>query len=198
MPAVKKIKKVKQSSGKEKKVHDETQAASEIPEKVENLNQTDSGKSEKLNKAGLFWIIFPIILIVLAVGTGFYIYMQGIKKIDLEKANQKSEIPEKVIPVNSPTPTILKKVNLKQYRIQILNGSGIEGAASIARKKLENEGYVILGIGNADNNNYSDDIIRYKNNIDPLFISGLVEFVGTEKIEKVENLEEDIVIILGL
>ncbi len=49
-----------------------------------------------------------------------------------------------------------------KIRVEVLNGSGIPGAAARTAKKLESYGYIIVNIGNAEHAHYKQTVILYR------------------------------------
>jgi len=85
----------------------------------------------------------------------------------------------------------------KEIKLKVLNGSGEKGAAGEAAEIIKQAGINIEGVGNADNFEYFNSIIKYKktflneaNQIKKLF-SFQVE------LQEIEEQEEDIVVIVG-
>lgn len=81
-----------------------------------------------------------------------------------------------------------------KYQITILNGNGISGVASEVADELKKYGFNIKEVSNADNFNYQDNIIYYRNNKSTA--DGLRDILGGN-IEKKEDIEGDFQIILG-
>ncbi|MGM0445104.1 MAG: LCP family protein [Bacillota bacterium] len=81
-----------------------------------------------------------------------------------------------------------------KYNITILNGNGVSGVANKAGDELKKYGFNIDDISNADNYDYEDTIIYYKE--DEKIANGLQEILGGI-VEKSEEIETDFQIILG-
>jgi hypothetical protein len=60
------------------------------------------------------------------------------------------------IPANTTT------TDLQSYGVEILNGSGISGAAVKMKDLLEANGFKVVDTANADNFNYKNTLVRYK------------------------------------
>jgi hypothetical protein len=141
------------------------------------------------------WPILFIFIIALALLGGVFAYRQGIFKV--EKVNVVSLSPT---PVASPVPT--KAIDLKKYEIEILNGSEVTGEASKQKAILEAAGFTVSSIGNADQSDYTDTIIKAKAEVDKDFLARLKSDLGnTFTVGEAQVLSEDssvpIVIILG-
>jgi LCP family protein required for cell wall assembly len=68
-------------------------------------------------------------------------------------------------PVIAPTPTATANPNLivpaSHVPVRVLNGSGAKGAASKAADDLRAAGFEVVGVGDADNSDYTQTIVRY-------------------------------------
>ncbi len=63
-------------------------------------------------------------------------------------------------PIASPTPVPV--FDRKDFKIQVLNGSGIAGMAGKAKDKLEALGYPEVTVGNADTKDYTETKVTIK------------------------------------
>ena len=141
------------------------------------------------------WPILFIFIIALALLGGIFVYRQGIFKV--EKVNVVSLSPT---PIVSPVPT--KAVDLKKYEIEILNGSEAAGEASRQKTILETAGFTVSSIGNADNSDYTDTIVKAKAEVDKNFLAKLKsDLENTFTVGETQILSEDssvpVVVILG-
>ncbi|HKL13772.1 MAG TPA: LCP family protein [Halanaerobiales bacterium] len=82
-----------------------------------------------------------------------------------------------------------------QYQITILNGNGRAGIAGEVAEELEKYGFNINKVANANNFNYQDTIIYYKDDYKKV-ATGLKDILGGT-IEKNEEIKDDFQIILG-
>jgi len=150
----------------------------------------------------LAWKIISSILIVLALLTGVFLYLQGIKD---EQKPQESVISSPTPQVNtdiSPTPAVSEVVDLSMYKIQVLNGSGISGEAARAKQLLEEEKFTVSSIGNADTVNYQKTIIQVKKTVSKEFLDKLKGFIDKSYVlddtkELDESEKSDVLIIVG-
>lgn len=148
-----------------KEKEDKSEQSSDVREKEEEekepfskeeLEDKDSNKPSFLKT--IFWMIFPVILLILAVAAGIFIYNLGVKKGMQEAVATITPTPEET--TATPTPkTTLKRGDLK---IQVLNGAGVGGTASKAKKFLEELGYEDIDTGNADSFDFKEAKIAIK------------------------------------
>lgn len=107
-------------------------------------------------------------------------------------------------PTITPEPTKATVVNLAEYEIEILNGSGITGAASKLKTELTTDGYKVLSVGNADKSDYSETIISAKKEVAQEYLKKLKESLGKtytlepdSKTPLSGSSEADVVITIG-
>lgn len=123
-------------------------------------------------KNSKLWIII-VLAVILAVG-GFFVYSSS------QKGAETQESQDLVLPTEPPTATPTEEASpsgtttptkaassgvvnsAADLNIQVLNGSGAEGAAGGVRDFLSEKGYKNLETGNADNFDYTGVSIRIK------------------------------------
>ena len=109
----------------------------------------------------IFWIILPVVFVLLGLAGGVLIFLDGLKGEDVGE--------EIVIPLpialeitkeveEAATP----KLDRFDLKIRILNGKGVSGTASVAQEYLSGLGYEVVSTGNADNFNFSKTEIFLK------------------------------------
>jgi LCP family protein required for cell wall assembly len=59
------------------------------------------------------------------------------------------------------TKVTLDSVSPAQVKVQVLNGSGLQGQADEGATDLTNRGFDVVGTGNASNFNYTDSVVEY-------------------------------------
>ncbi|MFH1186943.1 MAG: LytR C-terminal domain-containing protein [Candidatus Levyibacteriota bacterium] len=149
----------------------------------------------------ILFIISIIVLTLIVLGVAFFYKDSFIKSSDDSKTKSESKT---VSPTstNSPTPIPTKtEIDKSKYSIKILNGSGIAGEAGRARKYLEDEGYEVSSVGNADEFDHKESILETEENIDEDFLSELKTFIA-KKYALEDTVEasadtKNIVLIIG-
>lgn len=155
---------------------------------------SENNEDKSAEKKNLLLPILVIVLLGIAVLGGLFIYRQNFSK-KIEKIKEVSLSPT---PIEKATP---KPLDLSKFTIEILNGSGIEGAASSQKSDLESIGFKVATIGNADNGDYTTTLIQAKKDVDKAFLDKLRTTleesleVSTEELDK--DAKTDIVIIIG-
>lgn len=83
-------------------------------------------------------------------------------------------------------------------KIEVLNGSGIAGAAQEAAEALQQSGYEITSISNADSFNYaSSEVINHKSETKELDKIAVILNVGIMKDEPNPDANADVTVIIG-
>lgn len=127
----------------------------------DEINPDSEINSESFEKTNYLWIIIPTALLIGALVGGLITYFSGISKLNPEST------PTPVVtiqPTIQPTPTASPSSTLKKdvLKIQILNGSGVSGAASKAKTLLEGLGYKEIDTGNANMSDLAQTEIAIK------------------------------------
>lgn len=180
----------------------------ETTERIEVIEEADplSNFKEKMveeefsennaPKKNYMWPILLIFIITILLLIGAFLYKSG--------TNIKDKI--NIVPL-SPTPTIVpeptKAIDLTKYEIEIQNGSGVSGEASRQEASLEAAGFIVSSVGNADNSDYTDTVIKAKTGVEKAYLDKLKSVLGeTFTLEGVETLPDDsltsVVVILGV
>ncbi len=104
-------------------------------------------------------------------------------------------------PSSSPSPSPKLSTLLKGYKIQVLNGSGVPGAASKVVKLLEAEGATGVEAGNASSYNYETTEVSLKADSPTTLFSTIKNALVGYSVVKGKDLEStskfDVVITVG-
>ena len=149
------------------------------------------------------WIVIVLITVVIIfiAGVLWYFRENAIKQISTDVEITSTPSPSKI----SPTPASDSAkliVDYSKYKIKVLNGSGIGGAAAKGKEILEKEIFMVVEIGNAETSDYDLTIIQAKKEVPSAFLdklkSVLKETYLLDANKELEDSEEvDIVIIIG-
>ena len=180
-------------------VQEEKQGKKEEPEVIvaEKTQIPLSVKPESKKSRFLLPIVLFFLTLIIA-GAGFYAYDSGLYKGVFKKVSSISSfvIKPTPIPTQIPTPTP-KPITREDLKVEVLNGSGKEGAASGVADQLTKKGYKDIKTDNADNYNYTGITLRVKEKAKSLAASDLADL----KITKTETLDSnspfDLIIIVG-
>lgn len=184
---------------REEGVNDDTELSSEKDRENSTFSAAEFGmvgnKSNKGKNIALFFVVF---LLVAGISALFFFFFTGALKF--QPKEEKSE----VIPTETPTPTEEPVAfEREDLSVQVLNGSGVSGAAGEMQTYLEDLKYENIEVGNADSSDYINVSIQLKEEIEE-FVEFIIEDVGEGYIvdEDYEILDEDneydVLIIVGL
>ncbi len=190
----------------EKKSHEVTESKSD--EGTKDMAKSDEGRSafsatefglseNKGNKSKNILLFVIVFLLVALFSAAFYFYFIG--AIPFQPKDNDGE----VVPTQSPTSTPMPvEFNRAELSVQVLNGSGVSGAAGAFESFLEGLGYKNIEIGNADNSDYEDVTIQIKEEYKEFFeliTKDITEsYVVNEDYEVLdENSGYDLIIIVG-
>lgn len=173
-----------------------------LPEEVDAITNQASGSLEedlrkpKSNKRLI--LIFPIALIL--VVTGIYLLLSSRSDSSPTQSPSPTVAPPVVI-LESPSPDPEEVVDLANFSVQVLNGSGIAGKAAEVEAQLEDEGFESIETGNADNFDYIATEINLKPNLPSALRLAIESALVGYDLEFQSDLEDDndydIVIIIG-
>ena len=118
---------------------------------------------EEYDKPNYLWIIVPTALLVGALVGGLITYFSGIANLN----NPSTESPTPVattISENKETPIASNAPAVKrdEIKVQVLNGSGVSGAAGKAKTLLEGLGYSGVDTGNASSSSFVSTEVAVK------------------------------------
>jgi len=171
---------------------EETPEEEKEPE-IENFDEENSRFS--WSKVFLF--------IVIAAVTGLLIVAAYLFFIEDYNFSLTKEEPKKEISVEdevTPTP-MAKEVDKSAHKITVLNGSGIAGEAANVQTLLEDDGFSVSEIGNAETADFTKTQILYLEDVNQDYLDALEKKLKTRgpvEVEKADsNQTEDIVVIVG-
>lgn len=153
-------------------------------------------------------LIAPMLIIIIAIAAGFLVF-QAQRRTDQNttKPSQTGLTPTQTVVTPrqmrlTPTATESAQVDFSDYSIRILNGSGRAGEAARLEAILEDNGFNVIEIGNANSSNYEKTEVYHKEEVPQSLILGLDKILNTLYDFSISaNLEEDsesdILIIIG-
>lgn len=176
-------------------VEEEAQAAEK-----EEVSWDEREKGDSFFKKIFVFLSIVVFCIVVGFG-GAYLYIQREEQINANKESQDSfvtQAPGATFKTKEPSS---KTVDKAKYKIQVLNGSGIAGIAAAVEKLLEDDGFTVVEIGNADDTTYDKTEIKSKKDIDSAYLGELKtvlekSYVVTESSDEPQG-NNDVIIIVG-
>lgn len=129
------------------------------PLKIEEVGEKEEdGQQEKSNEQALspqeqgnknLFIFGGIVVGIIILATvGFFIFSSK------QPQEQKTITPQSETSTPKPTEAPKKALNRADWSMEVLNGSGVSGAAKKIADKLKDLGYPIVKVGNADKDDY--------------------------------------------
>lgn len=112
-----------------------------------------TSESNTTQSSGKLIKIILLLLIILVGIVGWVMYFSA-QNPDLFSSINLGGTPPSPTPTATPVPPSPTPVDRSVVSIQVLNGSGVSGAAAATAETLEGIGYTITGTGNADNSDY--------------------------------------------
>lgn len=178
----------------EEGVENKTEEKKEASKDAHKKDVTFPG-SRRPKKRGKKIRRFIIILVVLAVvaGGAWFIFSEPKVEEDIELTPT---------PFEQVTPTSTEpEIDRQNIKIQVLNGTGIEGAASDLQEELEELGYSDVETGNAGNFNYEETQVTFdltiSDSVSEEVINSLEAIYENVDVDEKELDEFDIEIITG-
>lgn len=86
------------------------------------------------------------------------------------------------------SPPTLDSVSPSKVNVRVLNGSGLQGMASQVGSDLTNEGFNVVGSGDASNFNYTNSVIEYAGSSDLPAVDTLKSVVPNVQVQKNASL----------
>jgi hypothetical protein len=157
---------------------------------------------EEREKTNYLWIIIPTALLIGALVGGLITYFSGLSKINDEMPTPTPMAT--ITPQVEPTPTASSSASFKreELKIQVLNGSGVSGAAGKAKTLLESLGYKDIDTGNASMSDLAQTEVAVKDTakdfIDLIIKDLSKNYSATESSKSLSASSKfDVVITLG-
>lgn len=176
----------------------ELEKAASQPEKEAVFLHHHKKEAKSMSKAKRFALILTVTALSITVLTVSGIIF--LRKYILVSNPQPKEV---IIPQENNLPRNEEKKMLDKslITITILNGNGIPGAAARLKTDLENKGFKVKTIGDADRQSYPETVIRYQPDADEKakLLTETLKDKYTVRIEETTMPQEtEIVIIVGL
>lgn len=155
-----------------------------------------SGSSGGGGKSLFFWALI-VVGVAILTGLGLLVAVRGPESIT------SMFVTPTPTPTSTPTPTPTPAVpNRADITIEVLNGSGVGGAAAKMQEFLEGKGYDVGRAGNADSSDYEETEIHVKSQSQE-FLSLLEDdisegyTVGSASADLADNSDFDAQVIVG-
>lgn len=165
--------------------YDEPPMVDKKPETAarEFLSESSEERGRKPNMRFIFVVTILTALIVGFIAGGVYVYVSGVNSSH-DTVIKPTTAPSEA-PVQTSTPSPKPTVKLDSFTVNVLNGSGIIGAAGKVKDSLTAGGFSVSGTGNAANYSFAKTVIQAKAS------------VATEVIEAVKAALKDYEVTVG-
>jgi len=172
----------------------------EIPEQaaesVSNKEKEEKEeKEEKVNSISVRkWVAIVglgvlVALVIIGFG-GMYYYRSQIPAAP-ETAVVPTPQPEVEEPVSTSPPEPKKEANLSKLSVEVLNGSGVAGAAGRVRDILEKGGFQNIEVGNAGSSAHRDTTVSMKEGIADSVLDVIEKLLDAYTVVSGDVLDED-------
>ena len=171
--------------------------------------QIDVDTDSSANWGKIVVIILSIFILLAAAGGGWYFFMRDDQSGSMleekspveEKMEEASKEASKTVEASNEA-MVEEKLDLADYDIKILNGSGTAGEAGVVEGLLEGAGFEGMDTGNADTYDYTDTEIQLKKKTPKGVYSAIEESLsGDYNVSKGDSLDADadydVVVIVG-
>ncbi len=142
-------------------------------------------------------------LLVGALAGGIYVYMNGISQLETSEEETES-LPTPTAtaaPEATPTASPEGEVDLSEFKVSVLNGSGKIGEATKVKNLLTKAGFTVGSTGNAKTFDFTDTVIETKEDVPQSAIDTIKEALADYSLEVGEALTAsnsfDIVVTVG-
>ena len=179
---------------------DSTFSSGVIREKSGQESEPQSVNMDEPKKKKLWIIIAVVVLVLILAGGALWYFRENVLK-QVFAPDKLTPTPTQAVPTPA-TDSAQIELDLSEYSIKVLNGSGIAGEAARVQGILEDEEFSVEEIGNADTADYEGTVIQAKEDVSEEFLDKLKELLEEEFIlDASEELEEsedvDVGIIVG-
>lgn len=154
------------------------------------------GKPPKPFGFGKLLVGLGILLVIVAAASGGYLFLKN--RSQEEKTSMLTPIPTFFIP--SPTQ---QEINLSEYKVEVLNGSGISGRAGQVKDALVSIGFLEdqITTGNAASYTFKDTEVEMKSSVFGAVLQkiqqALLEYSVVKKDALGEGSSYDVVVTVG-
>lgn len=192
--------KVEETTEDDKAEEAKEEAKEEAEEEPKPVPSEPEGKSSgkvALNKwIFIFWVALTTGLFVFsAVGVYSMVIQGGAAVVPL--VSEPTPTPEST---SSPTPVPEETTGINELSVQVLNGSGVSGAAASVRDLLAND-FDEIEVGNADSSNNIETTVQMKEDTPDDAFSAIDDSLADYEVVRGDNLDDeseyDIVVTVG-
>lgn len=144
-----------------------TETEPSIPHVAHHLNPNASFNRPRTNytlddtsSSSKKWVLIPVILLLVLFSGAIYFretLFQGLQNSSIISTPTPTPTP-----IPEPTPTPMPKVERSEFKVRVLNGTTISGAAGALADKLKELGWEVVKVGNNSDQAVTEGFIRAK------------------------------------
>jgi hypothetical protein len=161
--------------------------SSTLPPSAFTIQNSDSepqpvSPEDGRKRFGVYFFVVAFLAFILGLGAMAAASYFGVINLNLSKVALPTNmhvpafLGAKPTLTSAPKPTAVpttKPVDLSQYSIAVLNGSGVTGEAGKVKTTLTMDKFNVTSTGNADNTNYTKTVIAAKKTVDSTYLTQL-------------------------
>jgi hypothetical protein len=179
---------------------EEPEVKAPAPEAKIEVSLDDGKKKDDRDRPPFLAILLAFVFGVVVGGGvfgGIFYYKFNIDRLNLSAGSGAEMVVSDLIPTPAvtPTPSVAPKASpsaqlkLSDYKMEVLNGSGVAGRASSVKQLLETAGFNGVKTGDADNYNYEDTEVSLKSSVPAGVFDAVSKALGTSyKVVKADKL----------
>lgn len=177
----------------------------EIKEEKKDPLETQIEQEEKQTIP--FWVLFLAFLLGLALGAGIVggLFFYKSKMLDVKSTPTPTSTSKPVdspqmqgTPVSSPSAS---PAALKNIKVNILNGTGVKGAAAKVEALITAAGFEDITVGNASTFNFTKTVIQIKKDVGSEVLKAIQKALGDtyelEEKDPTKTQTSDVIITVG-
>jgi hypothetical protein len=181
-------------------------AATSEPEiESEPKLESDSEKSKEKKSYSAKTVIFVALITAVLVGAlagGIYVYLNGISQLETPQEESLPTPSVTATPSATPTSSPAGEVDLSEFKVSVLNGSGKIGEATKVKNLLVKAGFTVSSTANAASFDFTNTVIQTKADVSDTVVEMVKEALkGNYTVEVGDPLAAsstyDIVVTVG-
>lgn len=162
----------------------------------------DAVKVEK--RFSMSRLLLFILIIIISAGiffTGLMLYQSNNKNFSVPNISFLSQPTPTPTEIPTPTPSPTPEFVNSDFRVQVLNGSGVSGQAGAVAGLLEEEGFEDVVVGNASTQDFEDTEVQMKEDVPSEVFDEIAKILSDYTVVEGDELDEgddfDIIITVG-
>jgi hypothetical protein len=181
---------------------EESEGSSDAKRATVYADDFDAVRVEKRFSMNRLLLFILIIVISAAIFfTGMMLYQSNNGNFSLPQLSFLSQPTPTPTEAPEPTPSPTPEIDNSDYSVQVLNGSGVSGAAGAVAGLLEEEGFENVEVGNADAQDFTDTEVQLQEDVPSEVFDEIADILSDYTVVEGDELDEedefDIIITVG-